>query len=107
MAMVALRYDQLPAGAHAIGEVLFEDQQRARLMGRNKGMLRVYAEIPGGKLLGAETFGPDAEHLAHLLAWAIQMGMTVGTALSMPFYHPTLEEGLRGALRDLQGKLTA
>ena len=106
MAMVGLRFDQLPAGAHAIGELSFEDQPRAVMIGRNKGLLRVYAEASGGKLLGAEMFGPGVEHLAHILAWAIQMGMTVGTILSMPFYHPTLEEGLRGALRDLQGKLT-
>ena len=31
--------------------------------------------------------------------------MTVQTALSMPFYHPVLEEGLRTALRDLAGNL--
>lgn len=107
MAMVGLRYDQLPADAHAIGEASFEDQPRARMIGRNKGLMRIYAETPSGALLGAEMFGPEVEHLAHLLAWAVQMGMTVATALSMPFYHPTLEEGLRGALRDLDRKLRA
>ena len=105
MAMVGLRYDQLQMGRHVIGEVSFEDQPRARMIGRNKGLLRVYAEAPGGTILGAEMFGPGVEHLAHLLAWAGQMGITVTTALSMPFYHPTLEEGLRGALRDLAEKL--
>ncbi len=105
MAMVGVRYDQLQTGKHVIGEMSFEDQPRARMIGRNKGLLRIYAEAPGGTLLGAEMFGPGVEHLAHLLAWAVQMGMTVATALSMPFYHPTLEEGLRGALRDLAEKL--
>ncbi len=107
MAMVGVRYDQVPAGHYAIGEASFEDQPRARMIGRNKGLLRIYAEAPGGTLLGAEMFGPGVEHLAHLFAWAVQMGMTVETALSMPFYHPTLEEGLRGALRDLAEKLRA
>ena len=107
MAMVGLRYDQLPAGRHVIGEISFKDQPRARMIGRNKGLVRVYAEAPGGMLLGAEMFGPGVEHLAHLFAWAVQMGMTVTTALSMPFYHPTLEEGLRGALRDLAANLKA
>jgi dihydrolipoamide dehydrogenase len=105
MAMVGVRYDQLPVGKHAIGEMSFEDQPRARMIGRNKGLVRIYAEAPGGTLLGAEMFGPGIEHLAHLLAWAVQMAMTVATALTMPFYHPTLEEGLRGALRDLAEKL--
>jgi len=107
MAIVGLRYDQLPAGRHAIGQMLFEDQPRARMIGRNKGLLRIYAEAPDGTLLGAEMFGPEVEHLAHLLAWAVQMRMTVTTALSMPFYHPTLEEGLRAALRDLAENLKA
>lgn len=105
MAIVGARYDQLPGGRHAIGKLSFEDQSRARMIGRNKGLLRIYAEAPGGKLLGAEMFGPEVEHLAHLLAWAVQMGMTATTALAMPFYHPTLEEGLRGALRDLAERL--
>ena len=48
---------------------------------------------------------PRAEHLAHLLAWAIQGSMRVGEALEMPFYHPVVEEGIRTALRDLQSKL--
>lgn len=105
IAMVGVPYDQLPVGTYAIGEMSFEDQPRARMIGRNKGLVRVYAEAPGGTLLGAEMFGPGMEHLAHLLAWAVQTGMTVAAALSMPFYHPTLEEGLRGALRDLAEKL--
>jgi dihydrolipoamide dehydrogenase len=46
-------------------------------------------------------FGPGAEHLGHLLAWAVQQRMTVSDMLDMPFYHPVIEEGLRTALRDL------
>ena len=45
--------------------------------------------------------GAGLEHLAHLLAWGIERGMTVRDALALPFYHPTLEEGLRTAFRDL------
>ena len=50
---------------------------------------------------------PGAEHLAHLLAWALQAGMTVAQMLQLPFYHPAIEEGLRTALRDLDHKLRA
>ena len=45
------------------------------------------------------------EHIAHLLAWAAQQRMTVPAMLDMPFYHPVIEEGLRTALRDLNGAL--
>ena len=44
---------------------------------------------------------PSGEHLAHLLAWSIQQDLTVFDLLAMPFYHPTLEETLRSALRDM------
>ena len=50
-------------------------------------------------------FGPAAEHIGHLLAWAIQQRLTISEMLEMPFYHPVIEEGLRTALRDLNAKL--
>ena len=89
----------------AVGLVSFEDQGRSRVMLRNRGILKVYGEQGSGLFLGAEMFGPAAEHMAHLLAWAAQQGMTVSSMLKMPFYHPVIEEGLRTALRDLSHKL--
>ncbi|MDN3404598.1 MULTISPECIES: dihydrolipoyl dehydrogenase [Pseudoalteromonas] len=88
-----------------IGEVSFENQGRSRVMLKNKGHMRVYAEHGTGLFLGAEFIGPQAEHIAHLLAWAVQNKMTVPQILDMPFYHPVIEEGLRTALRDLNAKL--
>ncbi len=71
----------------------------------NHGLLRVYADRSSGRLTGAEMCAPQGEHLAHLLALAVQRKLTVRELLSMPFYHPVLEEGLRTALRDAAGKL--
>lgn len=88
-----------------IGEVSFQNQGRSRVMLVNQGRLRVYAEQGSGRFIGAEMAGPAAEHLAHLLAWAHQMRMTVPQMLDMPFYHPVIEEGLRTALRDAMAKL--
>ncbi len=92
-------------GRFAVGQVSFEDQGRSRVMLRNQGILKVYAEHGSGLFLGAEMFGPAAEHIGHLLAWAAQQGMTVARMLEMPFYHPVIEEGLRTALRDLNHQL--
>jgi dihydrolipoamide dehydrogenase len=105
MAMVGLRYADLPKDGHAIGTVSYENQGRARVGGRNRGLVRLYAETTGCRLVGAEMFGPGMEHMAHLLAWSVQDGMTVQKALTMPFYHPVLEEGLRTGLRDLARQL--
>ncbi len=83
----------------------FGSQGRARTMQRNQGVLRVFAERSGGRLLGAEMAVPAGEHLAHLLALAISRDLTVHDLLRMPFYHPTLEEGLRSALRQIAREL--
>jgi dihydrolipoamide dehydrogenase len=72
---------------------------------KNRGMLHVYADIETGRFLGAEMVGPSAEHIGHLLAWAVQQELTVARMLEMPFYHPVIEEGLRTALRDAAAKL--
>lgn len=88
-----------------IGEVSYEDQGRARVMGVNKGLFRAYAETETGRLLGMEMIGPRAENLTHLLAWAIDADETVSDILNKPFYHPVLEEGVRTALRKLNHEL--
>lgn len=110
MATVGLRYNEIVerygnCDCFAIGEVDFEGQGRSRVMGMNSGLLRVYGEQGTGLFLGAEMFGPRAEHVAHLLAWSHQQRLTVEQMLAMPFYHPVIEEGLRTALRDLNARL--
>ena len=105
IAIVGPGFAKLHTHALAAGEVSFDDQGRSRVMLRNRGHLRVYADPVSGRFLGAEMAGPDAEHIGHLLAWALQAGMTVKQMLEMPFYHPVVEEGLRTALRDLDAKI--
>ena len=105
IAMIGRAHRDLKPGSFAIGQVSFDDQGRSRVMLQNRGLLRVYGDFATQRLLGAEMVGPRAEHLAHLLAWACQNGMTIANMLQMPFYHPVIEEGLRTALRDLAEKL--
>ncbi|MCK0105219.1 dihydrolipoyl dehydrogenase [Marinobacter sp. S0848L] len=93
--------DKKCEGCFAVGEVSFEDQGRSKVIGKNRGLLRLYGEHRTGLFLGAEMFGPAAEHIAHLLAWCVQKRMTVSEMLAMPFYHPVIEEGLRTALKNL------
>jgi dihydrolipoamide dehydrogenase len=74
-------------------------------MGQNAGLVRVYADVEDGRLLGAEMFGPRVEHTAHLLSWAIRQRLSVDRILELPFYHPVIEEGIRTALRDAAAQL--
>jgi dihydrolipoamide dehydrogenase len=105
IAIVGRRHAELDASETEIGEVSYEDQGRARVMGMDQGLVRLYASRDGGTLVGAEMFGPRVEHTAHLVAWAIQQRLTVEEALAMPFYHPVIEEGIQTALRDLASQL--
>lgn len=104
IAMVGSRFKELDGQDFVTGEASFVDQGRSRVMLRNHGLLHVYANARSGRFLGAEMFGPRAEHMGHLLAWAHQSGMTISDMLDMPFYHPVIEEGLRTALRDAEAE---
>lgn len=105
IALAGQGHARLTPGTFVTGEVDFGDQGRSRVMLKNRGLLHVYADIATGRFLGAEMVGPSAEHIGHLLAWAVQQELTVARMLEMPFYHPVIEEGLRTALRDAAAKL--
>ncbi|MGK7651331.1 dihydrolipoyl dehydrogenase [Roseovarius sp. B08] len=96
------------AEGHVCGEVDFTDQGRAKVEGRARGLVRLHARAEDGRLVGAALCAPGGEHLAHMLAWAIQCEMTASDMLNLPFYHPVLEEGLQTALRSIcrQANLT-
>lgn len=84
-----------------IGEATFDNQGKAVIEQVNQGVLRLYAN-KSGTLEGAEAMAPAAEHLAHFLALAIGKKLTVKETLNVPFYHPTLEEGMRTALKNIR-----
>ena len=105
--IVGTRWDALDHDSTAVGGTGFAPVGRAIIMGKNKGLLRVYADRHSGRILGAEMIGPKCEHLAHLLCWCIEQRLSVGQLLRMPFYHPVIEEALQAALYDLYGKVEA
>ncbi len=101
VARVGPPLSDLEHGGITSGSADFSRQARARMAETAAGLLRIHAEPETGRLLAAEMCVPEAEHLAHLVALAVERQMTVADMLAMPFYHPVLEEGLRSALRDL------
>ncbi|WP_321793479.1 dihydrolipoyl dehydrogenase [Caballeronia sp. J97] len=101
---VGASYDDLDKQMTVTGQASFETQGRSRVLRQNRGLLHVYADAKTGKLRGAQGCGPAMEHLGHLLAWALQLELTLDEALSLPFYHPVVEEGLRSALKDADRK---
>lgn len=79
----------------------FETSSRARMSQSNKGAVHIYADKEDGTLLGSEMIAPAGEHMAHLMAWAITSSISARKILTMPFYHPVVEESLRPAFRDI------
>jgi dihydrolipoamide dehydrogenase len=106
IAAVGRTYRKLEGEDFVIGRYDFSTQSRARMSGANKGLLQIYVGKKEGAVLGAEMAAPAGEHLAHLLAMAIDRKMTVFDLLTLPFYHPTIEEGLRTATREASKKLS-
>ncbi len=103
--IVGQRWDELDQETTAVGEIKLAPVGRALIMGKNKGIIRIYADKASGRLLGAEMVTTKGENLAHLLAWSISLGLSVGDLLRMPFYHPVIEEAMQAALYDLYAKV--
>ncbi|ENO90228.1 dihydrolipoyl dehydrogenase [Thauera linaloolentis] len=105
VAAVGARLSQLDADEIVIGTASGEGNGRARILHAQDGLLRVYADRRDGRLLGAAMVTAGGEHLAHLLAWAIQRKETARGLLALPFYHPVIEEMLQSALQDIVRQL--
>ncbi len=86
-------------GEIVVGEASFDQAGRTRLQRESGGTIRLYAEKATARLRGAAILAPEAEHLAHILAYAIDHDGDLLGLLRMPAYHPTHEEVLRRALR--------
>lgn len=102
---VGQRWNELDHDRTVVGQIKLAPVGRALIMGKNKGIIRLYADKASGRLLGSEMIAPKGENLAHLLCWCIDQGLTVGRLLRMPFYHPVIEEALQAALYDLYSQV--
>ncbi|RKZ92139.1 MAG: dihydrolipoyl dehydrogenase [Candidatus Parabeggiatoa sp. nov. 1] len=103
--VVGASFAELEGQDIVIGERSFVVQGRTKVMARNHGHLRVYAERQSGRLLGSEMMIPDGEYIGHFLAMAIEKEMTVREVMMTPFYHPTVLEGLDNALNAIAAQL--
>jgi dihydrolipoamide dehydrogenase len=101
---VGQSWDKVKDSDPAVGRAQFEGG-RAKILGREKGIIKLYGDRQTGRLLGGEMVAPQGEHLGHLLAWSIQNRLTVFDLIELPFYHPTIEETLQDALKNLAGNV--
>lgn len=101
---VGASWEEIKDKGPAIGTAHFHGG-REIIMLRDQGIIRVYGDRKSGRLWGAEMVAPGGEHLAHLLAWSIQQELTVFDLLTLPFYHPAVEETVHTALKDLAARV--
>ncbi|MBY9063887.1 dihydrolipoyl dehydrogenase [Sphingomonas yunnanensis] len=94
-------FDSLPENAQ-VGAARVSDNGRATADGEDQGLVRLYGDADG-RLIGAAIAAPGGEHLGHLVALAIDRGTDVATFADQAWYHPTVEELLQAAARDLLG----
>ena len=107
MAIIGQSFKQLESSKipFVTGYVSYARQGRAQVLGKKYGALEIYVHTESRRILGAELLMTSAEHLAHLLCWMISEDCTLDQLLEKPFYHPTLEEGLRTALKHARRQL--
>lgn len=101
VASVGARLDTLNPDSIIIGSAGGNENGRAIILDGEESLLCLYADARTGQLLGGALVAVGGEHLAHLLAWAIQRQETAASLLRLPFYHPVLEEMLQTALQDI------
>lgn len=96
---------ELEGSGYVIGAMKVAGLGRALIMTKNRGLIHLYCDKKNGRLLGAALCVARGESLGHLLAWSIEMNLTVFDMLRMPFYHPVMEEALQSALRDAASQI--
>lgn len=99
---VGISFDSLPEDVQ-IGAAEVRDNGRAVADGETQGLVRLYADADG-KVIGASIVAPAGEHLGHLASLAIDRGMNVAELADQRWYHPTIEELLQSAARDILEK---
>lgn len=83
----------------------FDDHGKSILMEAKHGYVKIVAEKPSGKILGAECVGKDAGELIHALTVPVALGLTVQQCLKADWYHPTLSEIWGYPLEDIADAL--
>lgn len=101
LVQVGASFDALPDDVR-IGTAQVADNGRAKIDGEDAGLVRLYGDADG-KLIGATIVVTGGEHLGHLVALGIDRGIAVADFADQPWYHPTIEELLQSAARDLAG----
>lgn len=105
LATVGASFSELDSERIVIGIAEGQGNGRSRVLHEPRSLLHIYADKTDGRLLGAAMVAARGEHMAQLLALAIERGETAVSLLEMPYYHPVVEEMLQSALQSVVSQL--
>lgn len=77
---------------YVVGVAEFSDTARGQIIGDYRGMLKLLAERPSGRILGVHIIGEAASELIHVGQMAMACGKPVHTLAANVFNYPTLAE---------------
>ena len=64
------------------------------------GFVKTLFRKSDGRLLGGVVYGDDADNLVQILMVALKASLSTDDLGHLPFFHPSLAEGIRYASRD-------
>ncbi len=81
----------------ATGRFLFRANARAKSLGEEDGMVKIFADRESNRILGVHIVGPRASELIAEAVLAMQLGATARDLAATVHAHPTLSEVVREA----------
>lgn len=99
---VGLTEEEAQAAGHqtVIGRASYRDNARGRMLGDDRGLLKVVFDARSRALLGASIVGEDATELVHFAQSAIQAGQGMQHLVESCFNYPSLTEMFKAAAFD-------
>ena len=82
----------------------FQASGKALCDGKERGMVKLFADTGDGTIMGASAHGEEAATLISELAVAMQTGTTVSQLAEVVHSHPTLPEMIKEAAEDALGR---
>jgi dihydrolipoamide dehydrogenase len=92
--------------AIAVGRMVFDESERARMMNEARGLVKIVTECDTGQILGASVLGPSGDELIHELALAMHTRTPVAEMFNTVHAYPTLSQTVRSCAEQAAGAAT-
>jgi len=91
--------------AYVVGKAKLREEGVYWAESLEEGIVKIIAESPGGRILGAHIFGESASELVQIISVAMRSGANLKELASHIYTHPTIAEVIGDAALDAQQKI--